>query len=277
VVADAVTLAPQRERGLTLRNPLIAGPGTVSFGRDAARLLPLDQLGAVITTTTTLHPRAGHSQPRLIETPAGLLMSTGLQNPGLRTMLSRYSPAWGRLHAPVILSLAAEDAKTFAYCAEVAQDEETIAGLELEPDLLQGKTDMVRVVDVMRGITSLPLLVHVPAGQPQTVADAIVDLSAVGCDAVIVGSPWPGLVMDQATRKPQLAGGVWGPAIRPLALRLVYDAVKLLGPEHVPLVAAGGISSAEDVSAFLAAGANAVMLDTVMYVDPAAVGEMVGR
>ena len=127
---------------------------------------------------------------------------------------------------------------------------------------------MVRVVDVMRGITTLPLIVHVPVNQPQAVADAIVDLSAVGCDAVIVGSPWPGVVMDVEKRKPALSGGVSGPAVRPLALRLVYEVSKLLGPEHIPVIAAGGIMSVEDVASFLAAGADAVMLESVVYVDP---------
>jgi len=237
--------------------------------------LPLDRLGAIITNTTTLHPRSGPAQPRLAETPAGVMLATGLQNPGLRTVLHRYTIAWGRLSVPVILSLAAEDAKTFVYCAELAEEEETIAALELEPDLLSSKTDMVRVVDKVRGLTSLPLLVHVSVDQTQAVADEVVDLAAVGCDGVIVGSPWPGLVMDQTTRKPLLSAGVSGPAIRPLALRLVYDVAKLLGPQHIPLIAAGGISTADDVAAFLAAGASAIMLDTVVYVDPAAVAAMV--
>ena len=87
----------------------MAGPGTVGYGREVAKLIALDRLGAIITNTTTLHPRSGHAQPRLAETPAGFLMSTACPNPGLRTVLHRHTPDWGRLHAPVILSLAAED------------------------------------------------------------------------------------------------------------------------------------------------------------------------
>lgn len=275
MVTRTVTLAPERERGLELRNPLLAGPGTVGYGREVARLIPLDRLGAIITNTTTLLPRSGHAQPRLAETPAGFLMSTGLPNPGLRTVLHRHTTNWRRLNVPIILSLAAEDTHTFAVCAEVAQDEETIAALELEPELLKPDADMVRVVDVMRGVTSLPLIVHVPVNQPQAVADAIVALTAVGCDAVIVGSPWPGVVMDTEKRKPILSGGVSGPAVRPLALRLLYEVTRLLGPQHIPLIAAGGVTSAEDVTSFLAAGADAVMLESVVYVDPTAVAAMV--
>ncbi len=274
MVTEKGALAPDRERRLDLRNPLIAGPGSVGYGREAAKLVPLDRLGAIITNTTTLHPRSGHAQPRLVEIPSGIITSTGLPNPGLRTVLHRHSTNWGRLGAPVILSLAAEDARTFAYCAEIAQNEETIAALEIEPDLLTPDTDVVRVVDVMRGITSLPLIVHVPVGQPQTVVDAIEDVTAVGCDAVILGSPWPGVVMEMGKHKPLLSGGVSGPATRPQSLRLVYEAAKLLGPQHTPLIAAGGIGSAEDVSAFLSAGAQAVMLESVVYVDPAAVMAM---
>jgi dihydroorotate dehydrogenase (NAD+) catalytic subunit len=267
-------LAPSREGSLALRSPLIAGPGSLGYGRDAAALAPVQMLGALITTTTTLHHRTGKTQPRLIETPAGVLMSTGLPNPGLRTVLYRYAPAWRRLGVPIVLSLAAEDGKTFAYCAERAQEEESIVALELQPDLLASKTDIVRVVDTVRNVTSLPLLVHVPVGEAQGVADAIVDLAAVGCDAVIVGSPWPGLIMDVETRQPRLSGGVSGPAIRPLALKLIYDVARLLGPEHIPLIAAGGVSNKDDAGCLLAAGADAVLLDTVLWVDPAAAGLM---
>lgn len=265
----------QHGRNLVLRNPLIAGPGTIGYGREVAKLLPTQRLGGLVTNTTTLHARSGNRQPRLAETPAGVLLATGLQNPGLRTVFYRHATAWRRMKAPIILSLAAEDSETFAYCVEMAEEEESVAGLELEPDLLAAGADMVRVVDVVRGLTSLPIIVHVPVAPAQAVADAIVDLAAVGCDAVILGSPWPGLVMDMATGKPQLAGGIAGPAIRPLALRLIYDVAQLLGPEHLPLIAAGGISSPDHVSAFLAAGALAVQLDTVMWLDPGSVSAMV--
>lgn len=270
-----LVLAPEREGSLALRNPLIAAAGAVGYGRVPARLLPLHALGAIITTTTTLHARQGQAQPRLIETPAGLLMSTGLPNPGLRTALHRHTPAWRRLGTPVLLSLAAEDARTFAYCVELAQDNDCIAGFALEPDLLGGKADIVRVVDLVRGITALPLLVRTPVGAPQAVADALTDLAAVGCDAVIMGSPWPALAMDGETGQPALHGGLTGPAVRPLALRLVYDVARLLGPAHIPLIGAGGISTPADVAAFLAVGASAVLLESVLWVDPQAVWQMV--
>ena len=270
-MSTGLVLAPQRERSLLLRTPLIAAAGTVGYGREVSKALPLDKLGAVITNTTTLRPRAGAPQPRLVETPAGLLLCTGLQNPGLHAILRHHARSWERLSVPVILSLAAESAKEFAYCAGLAAEVESVAGLELEPDLLADGEDMVQVVDAVRSATALPLLVHVPVGQPQAVAVAIVDLTAVGCDAVILGSPWPGLAMDQASGKPALSGDVLGPAIRPLALRLVYETAQLLDPDAAPIIAAGGVSSAADVAAFLAAGAQAVLLDTVIYVDPAAV------
>lgn len=275
MVTSPLVLAPEREGSLTLRNPLIAGPGAAGYGREAAKLLPLQHLGALVTTTTTLHPRQGHKQPRLIETPAGMLLSTGYPNPGLRTVLHRHTPAWRRLGTPILLSLAAEDARTFAHCLELAQDNECIAGFVLQPDLLGGKSDIVRVVDLARGITSLPLLVHTPVGAAQAVADAVTDLAAVGCDAVIVGSPWPGLAMDLETGKPALQAGVCGPAVRPLALRLIYELARLLGPGHIPLIGAGGVSSPEDVAALLASGAGAVLLESVLWVDPQAAWRMV--
>jgi len=274
-MTPALTLAHQRDRGLMLRNPLIAGPGTIGYGREYGRLLPLERLAAVITNTTTLHARPGNPQPRLAETPAGMILATGLQNPGLRTVLQRHARLWERLPVPVILSLAAEDEQSFAQCIELAQHTGAVAAFELEPDLLTTDVDMVGVVDALRGISGVPLLVHLPVAPPQALADAIVDLEAVGCDGVIVGSPWPGLVTAQAASQQLLAGGVCGPAIRPLALRLVHDVVQLLGTEHVPLLAAGGISSAADVASFLAVGASAVILDTVIYVQPAAVSAMV--
>lgn len=274
-VTPVVELAPQRERGLSLRSPLIAGPGSAGYGRETSKILPVERLGALITTTTTLHHRTGSRQPRLIESPAGLLMSTGLPNPGLRTALQRNARFWERLKTPVILSLAADNPPAFAYAAQTIEEADVVAGLELEPDLLAADTDMVRVVDKLRNVTGLPLLAHVPVGSPRAVADAIIDLAAVGCDAVLLGSPWPGMAIDSASRKPLLAAGLLGPAIRPLALRLVYDVCQLLGPEHIPLLGAGGISSPADVAAMLAAGAAAAVLDSVLFVDPAAVAAMV--
>ncbi len=274
MVDGPLVLAPEREGRLEMRSPLIVGPGAAGYGRELAKLLPLASLGAFITTTTTLHARRGQAPPRLIETPAGYITSTGLPNPGLRTALHRHAPAWLRMGTPVILSVAAEDARTFAYCVELAQETEGVAGFSLECDLLGGHSDMVRVVDVVRAITALPLLARAPAGSAQDVANAVTDLAAVGCDAAIVGSPWPALAVDAATGKPALLGKLHGPAIRPLALRLVHDVSELLGPEHIPLIAAGGVSSAEDAAAFLAVGASAVLLESVLWVDPQAVLRM---
>ena len=220
-------------------------------------------------------PPPRRAQPRLVETPAGMILATGFQNPGLRTVLQRHAAAWQRLPIPVILSIAGEDVASLRECIELADASEGVSAVQLEPDLLRPDVDMVRVVDALRNLTSLPLLVHLGGGPSATVADTVVDLAAVGADAVVVGSPWPGLVMDAATGRPALLGGVVGPAIRPLALRLVYEVVRILGPEGPSLIAAGGISSPEDVAAFLAAGAAAVQLDTVVYSDPAAVLAMI--
>jgi dihydroorotate dehydrogenase (NAD+) catalytic subunit len=268
-------LIGQHGRNLSLRNPLIAGPGSAGYGRDTSKLLPLEKLGAIATTTTTAQARNGLRQPRLAETPAGMLLTTGLHNPGIRTVLHRHAAAWGRMHVPIILSIAGEDADSFAYCAQLAEETESLAAVLLQPDVLDAGSDIVRVVDTVRGLTSLPLIVRLTAGTPQRLANDVIDLSAVGCDAVVVGSDWPGLVLDRSTGKPLLIGSIAGPAIRPLALRQVYDVARLLGPEHLPLIAAGGVSSGADVSDFLAAGASAVLLDSVMLVDPAAVTAMV--
>jgi dihydroorotate dehydrogenase (NAD+) catalytic subunit len=265
----------QHGRNLALRNPLLAGPGTVGYGREHAKTLQVERLGAIVTNTTTLHGRPGNWQPRLAETPSGIILNTGVQNPGLRTVIRRHGLAWRRMHVPVILSLAAEDTEAFAACAELAEETDSGAALDLEPDLLIAGVDMVRVVDVVRGITSLPLIVRLPVAPAQSLADVIADLGAVGCDAVATGSPWPGLLIDTPSKKPWMRGGLMGPAIRPLALALVHDLLQLLDPEHITVIAAGGISSAADVAAFLAAGAAAVQLDTVIYIDPVAVNEMV--
>ncbi len=270
-MAGLIELAPARHKGLTLRNPVIAGAGTIGYGREVARILPLARFGAVVTNTTTLRPRAGSPQPRLVETPAALLMSTGVQNPGLRPVLRRNAAAWARLDVPVILSIAGEDVESLLRCAELADNADSLAGLELEPDLLGEDTDLVTVVDALRGATDLPLLVRVPVAPPPAVANVITDLAAVGADAVVIGSPWPGLEMDVVAGRPLLSGSLMGPAIRPLALRLVYDVVHILGPDRPPIIAAGGIATAEHVAVFLAAGAVAVQVDTAMYVNLAAV------
>lgn len=265
-----VNLAPNRKDGLVIRNPVLIGPGVIGYGREYGRLFPLEKLGAIITNTSTLNRRSGHGQPRLLETPSGVMLSTGLQNPGLRTVLQRHATAWSRLDVPVILSLAGEDARAFVQCAALAEESAAVAALALEGDLLAKGPDLVRVVDALRAATQLPLIAHMATGAAQAVADAITDVVAVGADAVIVGSPWPAMAPSPPGARSPFRAGLAGPAIRPLALRLVHEVVQSLGHERPPIIAAGGIAGAADAAAFLAVGAAAVLVDVALFTDPLA-------
>ena len=295
----SIELAPRHKQGLRLQNPVLAAAGPFGYGREYAKLAQLDRLGALVTRTTTLRPRRGRPQLRLVETPAGVLHDLGLPNPGVRTVIRELAPVWARGTLPVIVSVAAtnpeERAEEFAALAEWLDGVPGVAGLELNlaalppaveaPSRLTPRNggrdgasvgsifadipSLAEAVAAARSATSLPLIAKLPPlGEIVALAEAVV---ASGADAVSLIAPLPGLHIDLRERQ-VLRGGLSGPAIRPLALRLVYE---VAGAVEVPVIGIGGIATAEDALQFLLAGASAVQVGSAIFANPRAAVDIV--
>ncbi len=274
-----VDLAPHCPRELRLRNPVMVASGCFGYGFEYAHFLDLQRLGAIVTKGTTLRPRAGNPPPRLVETPAGLLNSIGLQNPGVETVVAEYAPLWAQWAVPVVVNIAGETAQEYAELARRLDEVAGVAGLEVNiscPNVDAGGlafgTDPKMAAEVTRAVrraTTLPILVKLTpnAGDIVAIARAVVE---EGADALTLINTLRGMVMDVEARRPVLPrgiGGLSGPAIRPVALAMVYE---VAGAVDVPIVGVGGIVNAHDALEFLLAGATAVQVGTACFLDPQA-------
>ena len=274
-----VDLAPHCPRELRLRNPVMVASGCFGYGPEYARYIDIQRLGAIVCKGTTLRPRAGNPPPRLVETPAGLLNSIGLQNPGVDTVIAEYAPLWAEWEVPVLVNIAGETVDEYAELARRLDEVAGVAGLEVNiscPNVAAGGLAFgvdahaaAAVTRAVRRATTLPVLVKLSPNVADIVpiARAVVD---EGADALTLINTVRGLAMDVERRRPVLAraiGGLSGPAIRPIALAMVYE---VAGAVDVPIVGLGGITSAHDALEFFLAGASAVQVGTACFVDPQA-------
>lgn len=279
----SVHIASAGPRPLELRNPVMTAAGTFGYGLEYARLLPLERLGAIITKSTTLRPRAGALMPRWVETPSGMLNAIGLHNPGFDKVLRTYAPKWRGLDVPVIVSVAGEEVEEYAEIAARLEEMESVAGLELNiscPNVHRGgllfgvdPEQAAAVTAAVRAVTSLPVIVKLSPSAPSvaTVAEAV---EAAGADAVSLINTLTGLVIDTETGRPLLGnttGGLSGPAVRPLAVRLVWEVAQRVG---VPVIGLGGIGSADDALQFIMAGASAVQVGSSGFARPSTAVEV---
>lgn len=270
---------------LTLANPVVLAAGTCGFGLELLPYLDLKELGAVTVKSLTLAPWPGNPPPRLAETPAGLLNAIGLQNPGVEHFLKEIWPPLKRLGVPVIASVAGCSPEEYAACAAKLDEAEGLAALEINiscPNVRAGglafgshPETAAAVVAAVRKETDLPLLVKLApmAADVPAVARAVV---AAGADALTVANTLPGMAIDVERKRPRLGnvvGGLSGPAIKPVVLRLVWEIGGTL--PDVPVLGTGGISTAEDALEFLLAGARAVGVGTATLVDPRAAAAVV--
>ncbi len=253
--------------------------GCFGYGLEYAHLLDVQRLGAIVTKGTTLRPRAGNPPPRLVETPSGLLNSIGLQNPGVEKVVVEYAPVWAQWAVPVLVNIAGETVEEYAELARRLDEVPGIAGLEVNiscPNVDAGGlafgTDPRTAAEVTRAVrraTSLPLLVKLTpnVGDIVAVARAVAE---EGADALTLINTLRGMAIDVEARRPVLPraiGGLSGPAIRPVALAMVYE---VAGAVDVPVVGVGGIMNARDALEFLLAGATAIQIGTACFLDPQA-------
>lgn len=274
-----VDLAPRCPRELQLRNPVMVASGCFGYGLEYARFMERGRLGAIVSKGTTLRPRAGNPPPRLAETPAGMLNSIGLQNPGVETVIAEYAPLWAEWEVPVIVNVAGEAVGEYAEVARRLDEVPGVAGLEVNiscPNVDAGglafgidARSAAEVTAAVRRATTLPVLVKLTPNVTDVVAIARAVVEA-GADALTLINTLRGMLMDVQARRPLLPrgiGGLSGPAIRPVALAMVYE---VAGAVDVPIVGVGGIVSAHDALEFFLAGATAVQVGTACFVDPLA-------
>jgi len=274
----SVDLCPRLPGKLVLQNPVMTASGTFGYGVEYGEVIDVQQLGAICCKGTTLEPRTGNRPPRVTETPAGMLNSIGLQNPGVDAVIEKYSALWASWRVPIIVNVAGESIEDYVAVVRRLDGVPGVAGIELNiscPNVGKGglqfavdKDAAGAVTAAVRRATDLPLMVKLSpnVADVRAIARAIED---GGADSISAINTLSGMAMDRARRKPLLGntyGGLSGPAIRPVALRIVYEVAQVV---RIPIVAIGGVAALDDVLDFLMAGASAVQVGTALFADPA--------
>jgi len=262
---------------LRLANPFIAASGCFGYGVEYADLFELDTLGAVAVKGLFLEEREGHPPPRIVETPSGMLNAIGLQGVGVHRFVRQYLPVLRERRAVVIVNICGVTVEEYAEIARVLSDAGGVAAIELNiscPNIKEGGITFgcdlggtYQVVSAVRRATRLPII---PKLTPN-VADVTPFARAAeeaGADAISLVNTFLAMAIDVETRRPRLSnvlGGLSGPAIRPIAVRMVYECAQAV---RIPIVGIGGISTVSDALEFILAGASAVQVGTAAFVDP---------
>ena len=281
----SVQLAPKNKQELLLPNPVIAASGTFGYGTEYADIIDIQKLGAIVSKGITLQPREGNSSPRLVETASGLLNSIGLENIGAKAVIEEKSPLWAKWHTSVIVNIAGESIEEYAQLAGMLDGIDGISGIEVNiscPNVAGGGMEFGIDPEVAAGVTSavrekthLPVIVKLTPNVTDitAIARAVAD---AGADCLTVANTFNGMDIDIASRQPVLgntAGGLSGPAIKPLALYLVHKVSQVV---EVPIIGCGGIGSTSDALEFIMAGASAVQVGTATFTSPQTMLNMLG-
>lgn len=261
--------------GLKLKNPIMTASGTYGFGREYGEYYDLSKLGAVVVKGLTLKPREGNKAPRIAETPAGILNSVGLQNPGIEVFLEQELPYLRQHDTAVIANIAGNTVEE--YCEMADKLGSKVDAIELNiscPNVKEGGVAFGTKCDTVHHITKsvkqhcqVPLIVKLSPNVTDITEIALAAEEA-GADCLSLINTLLGMTIDIHTRKPVLAnmvGGLSGPAVKPVAVRMVYQVAKAV---KVPIIGMGGISSWQDAVEFMIAGANAVAIGTYNFVNP---------
>ena len=262
---------------LVLKNPIIPASGCFGYGLEYADVVDLASLGAIAVKGLFLAEREGHPPPRIVETPSGLLNAIGLQGIGVHRFVREKMPELRRLGAVVIVNICGSTIDEYVELARILSDVEGVAALELNiscPNIKEGGIqfgcDLASthaVVGAVRKVTRLPII---PKLTPNVTSVSSFAKAAeeAGADAVSLVNTFLAMAIDVETRRPRLSnvvGGLSGPAIRPIAVRMVYDCAHAV---RIPVIGMGGITSARDALEFMIAGATAVQVGTACFVDP---------
>jgi dihydroorotate dehydrogenase (NAD+) catalytic subunit len=258
-----IDLAPHNPYGLALVSPVLAAAGCFGYGVEYARLVDIERIGAIVTTSTTPQRRWVARPPRLIETPAGVLAAGPWPNPGLDRVIERHAPVWATWRTRVLLSIVCASPAEYAAVAAALEGVEGIAGLEL--NLADQAERAAAIVAATRAATLLPLLAKLPPLEVG-LAELARAVAAAGADVITACAGPRALAIDPHSGE-RLEGMLCGPALRPLALRRVAE---LAAAVDVPVIGCGGVATAEDARQFLAAGAVAVQVGAALLADPGA-------
>lgn len=269
-------MAPLHSKGLALANPVMVASGAFGYGTEYAELVDIQRFGAIVCKGTTLNPRNGNPQPRLVEMSLGLLNSIGLQNIGVEAVIRDKAPIWGRWRVPVIVNIAGDTVEEYAGIVSRLEGVEGISGLEVNiscPNVVSGGMEFgadpqtaAKITKAVRSNTSLPVIVKLTPNVGIT--EVALAVSEAGADAITLINTLRGMAIDVVNYRPVLGntyGGLSGPAIKAVALYAVYQ---VAGVVEIPIIGCGGIISADDALEFIMAGATAVQIGSAILTDP---------
>ena len=264
--------------GLTMKNPVMTASGTFGYGAEFADFVNLENIGGIIVKGTTLHPREGNDYPRMVETASGMLNCVGLQNKGVDYFCKHIYPEIRDIHTNMIVNVSGSSPEDYAECAARINELESIPAIELNiscPNVKQGgmafgvtTEGASAVVDAVRKVYNKTMIVKL-SPNVTSIADIALAVQDVGADAVSFINTLMGMVIDIEKRKPVLSiatGGMSGPAVKPVAVRCVWQVAKAVS---IPVVGLGGIMDAHDAIEFFLAGASAIEIGTANFIDPA--------
>ncbi len=263
--------------GIHFRTPLIAASGTFGYGTEYLDVVDYSAIGGIVVKGLYLEPREGCAPPRIWETPSGMLNAIGLQEVGIEKFVTEKMPRLCELDTSVLVNICGSSLEEYAELARILDDVDGVSGIEMNiscPNVHEGgilfgcdPNMAARVTEAVKKKTSLPVIPKLSPNVTDITAVAR-EVEAAGADALSVMNTIPAMAIDVETRRPRLKniiGGLSGPAIRPIAVRLVYQTANAV---QIPVIGIGGIASHEDALEFLLAGASAVQIGTMGFVDP---------
>ncbi len=270
--------------GISLKNPVMTASGTFGYGIEFMPLMDIDRLGGIVVKGLSLQPAPGNPPPRIVETACGMLNAIGLENVGVEHFVRAKLPLLAHLNTPIFANIYGREVEDYAALAARLNDAEQVAGVEVNiscPNVRAGGVAFgtnpemaATVIARVRAVTQKPVI----AKLSPNVTDIKVIAKAVesaGADAISLINTLTGMAIDVSTRRPKLAnitGGLSGPAIKPVALRMVWETARAV---NIPVIGIGGIQTAEDALEFIIAGATAVEVGTANFINPTAGVEIV--
>jgi dihydroorotate dehydrogenase (NAD+) catalytic subunit len=286
--ADKNTVVPGRLAvdigGLVLKNPVMTASGTFGYGEEYAPFCDLNRLGAIVVKGLSLEPRPGNPPPRIMETRCGMLNAVGLQNVGVRAFIAEKLPYLRQFNVTVIANIFGETIDEYRRITEILTRAAGVHAIEVNiscPNVKKGGVAFgaypdaaAAVTEMVRGETDLPVIVKLTPNVTD-ITEIARAVESAGADAVSLINTLTGMSVDIERRRPHLAnvtGGLSGPAIKPVALRMVWQVVRSV---KIPVIGIGGISTAADALEFLIAGASAVQIGTANFIHPAASMEII--
>ena len=269
---------------LELKNPVMTASGTFGYGTEYSDFMDISRLGAIIVKGTTLNPRQGNPYPRMVETPSGMLNAVGLQNKGVDHFVDHIYPEVRKIRTSVIVNVSGSCIDDYVQTASIINTLDDIPAIELNiscPNVKQGgmafgvnPDSAAQVVGAVRKVYDKTLIVKLSPNVTD-ITEIARAVEGAGADSVSLINTLMGMAIDAGKRKPILStitGGLSGPAVKPIALRMVWQTAKAI---KIPVIGLGGICSATDAIEFLLAGASAVQIGTANFIDPSISGKVI--